>query len=55
MLVLVVVLDAVVLCVRLLPVSEKSFDGVNTSPSILTTVPDLITCVVPGAIVKMGV
>ena len=55
MLVLVVALVAVGFLVRLFAVKEKSLEGVITNPSMLTTVPDLITCVVPGAMVKMGV
>jgi hypothetical protein len=43
MLVLEVALVAVGLLVRLFPVKEKSVEGVNTNPSMLTTVPDLIT------------
>jgi hypothetical protein len=43
MLVLVVALVAVGLLVRLFADKEKSLEGVITNPSILTTVPDLIT------------
>jgi hypothetical protein len=43
MLVLVVALVAVGFLVRLFADKEKSLEGVITNPSMLTTVPDLIT------------
>lgn len=52
---LVVVLDAVDFLVRFLPDREKSFEGVNTNPSMLTTVPDLIRWLVPESTVNIGV
>ncbi len=55
MLVLVVALVAVGFLVRLFADKEKSFEGVNTNPSMLTTVPDLITWFVRGRIVNIGV
>jgi hypothetical protein len=41
--------------VRLFADKEKSFEGVITNPSMLTTVPVLITWFVVGRIVKIGV
>jgi hypothetical protein len=55
MLVLVVALVAVGFLVRLFAVKEKSLEGVITNPSMLTTVPDLITWLVRESTVKMGV
>ena len=55
MLVLVVVFVAVGFLVRLFADKEKSLEGVITNPSMLTTVPDLITWLVRGRIVKIGV
>jgi hypothetical protein len=55
MLVLVVALVAVGFLVRLFADKEKSLEGVITNPSMLTTVPDLITWFVRGRIVNIGV
>jgi hypothetical protein len=55
MLVLVVALVAVGFLVRLFADKEKSLEGVNTNPSMLTTVPDLITWLVRESTVKIGV
>jgi hypothetical protein len=55
MLVLVVALVAVGFLVRLFADKEKSLEGVITNPSMLTTVPDLITWLVRESTVKIGV
>jgi hypothetical protein len=55
MLVLVIELVAVGFLVRLFADKEKSLEGVITNPSMLTTVPVLITWFVVGRIVKIGV